>query len=362
MLYGEAGNDTLQGGAGDDWLEGGAGNDSLWGGDGSDTYVFGRGDGQDLIYNDSNQTGTNAIRIDRLLFKEGLTRDDIEYVRSGSNLIFSIKGSTDTVTVSGWFSTYRNDKLSSVEFSDGSKLDLVQLELDVLKGTAGNDTLRGTAKDDEMFGYAGDDILYGDAGVDKLFGGAGADQLYAESGNDVLYGEAGNDTLQGGAGDDWIDGGAGNDSLMGGDGSDTYVFGRGDGQDSINNSALAAGVDRLLFKDGITRDDIEYFRNGGSLVFRIKETGDTINIMNWFSSMAQYKLSSIEFSDGSKLDINVITVNAQSRNDLFKSELSMERNIFKLIDAMNHFSNGEDDSVEFSGNYYPQNSVEVYQY
>ncbi|MBG8766749.1 calcium-binding protein, partial [Neisseria meningitidis] len=41
-LYGNDGNDTLIGGAGNDYLEGGSG---------SDTYVFGKGFGQDTVYN-----------------------------------------------------------------------------------------------------------------------------------------------------------------------------------------------------------------------------------------------------------------------------------------------------------------------
>jgi Ca2+-binding RTX toxin-like protein len=45
-------------------------------------------------------------------------------------------------------------------------------------------------------------------------------------GDDVIYGSATDDTL---------DGGAGNDYLSGGSGSDTYVFGRGYGQDVVED-------------------------------------------------------------------------------------------------------------------------------
>ena len=48
-LIGGAGNDTLIGVDGDDRLVGGTGNDLLRGCAGNDTYVFGRGDGQDVI-------------------------------------------------------------------------------------------------------------------------------------------------------------------------------------------------------------------------------------------------------------------------------------------------------------------------
>ncbi|MDZ7868614.1 MAG: calcium-binding protein [Rheinheimera sp.] len=238
----------------------------------------------------------------------------------------------------------------------------MQLELDVLKGTAGNDTLRGTAKDDEMFGYAGDDIVYGDAGQDKLFGGEGKDQLYGEDGDDQLFGEAGNDTLQGKAGNDWLEGGAGNDSLFGGDGSDTYVFGRGDGQDSISNDAISAGADRLLFKEGVAKEDVEYFRNGGSLVFRIKGTTDTVTVSNWFTGSAGYKLSVVEFSDGSKLDVNAITNAWPSTKAAVLSQVSNERNLSRLIDSINQFGSDDADLNGFEYVRLTSENSEVFQF
>ncbi|MEC1773991.1 calcium-binding protein, partial [Schinkia azotoformans] len=54
VLHGGAGNDSLYGGYGNDELDGGAGNDYLEGSSGNDVYLFGRGSGQDTIYdNDS---------------------------------------------------------------------------------------------------------------------------------------------------------------------------------------------------------------------------------------------------------------------------------------------------------------------
>ncbi|WP_162244006.1 calcium-binding protein, partial [Pseudorhodoferax sp. Leaf265] len=79
LLKGEAGDDTLQGGAGDDTLDGGTGNDILAGGVhepgwsnfngvGNDTYLFGRGDGVDII----RDADTTAGNVDKLVFKAGV--------------------------------------------------------------------------------------------------------------------------------------------------------------------------------------------------------------------------------------------------------------------------------------------------
>ena len=72
ILVGGAGNDTIHGGAGWDFIDGGAGkddlfgedggdilrggrgNDNLYGGAGDDTYVFNRGDGADIVLDDSH--------------------------------------------------------------------------------------------------------------------------------------------------------------------------------------------------------------------------------------------------------------------------------------------------------------------
>ena len=46
------------------------------------------------------------------------------------------------------------------------------------------------------------------------------------SGNDYLYGNDGDDILDGGTGNDW---------LYGGNGNDTYIFGKGYGNDTIED-------------------------------------------------------------------------------------------------------------------------------
>lgn len=48
-LFGYGGSDKIKGMDGDDVIEGGKGNDKLWGGDGADTFVFGSGEGRDIV-------------------------------------------------------------------------------------------------------------------------------------------------------------------------------------------------------------------------------------------------------------------------------------------------------------------------
>ncbi|MDO9100269.1 MAG: calcium-binding protein, partial [Caldisericota bacterium] len=137
---------------------------------------------------------------------------------------------------------------------------------DIIAGGAGNDTLSGGEDADSLFGGSGNDNLRGDSGNDTLYAGEGNDSLYGDAGDDVLYGGEGNDHLSGGAGDDVLDGGAGNDVLLGGyfsgsnygDGNDTYLFGRGDGQDIIEDrGVVASDHDRIVFKAGVRPQDVQ---------------------------------------------------------------------------------------------------------
>ncbi|WP_328822100.1 calcium-binding protein, partial [Pseudomonas lopnurensis] len=195
ILYGGAGNDTLNGDAGNDVLEGGAGNDTLNGGVGSDIYRFGRGWGQDTL----NNYDTSANKVDAIVFAEDIVPDDIVIARSGTNLILSLKDSTDKITVSSYFSNDGTSayRLEEIRFADGTTWSIDQVKVMAIQSTDGNDTLTGYATDDHLSGGLGDDSLYGEAGNDLLDGGEGNDRLYGGNGDDTLIGGAGNDTLNG---------------------------------------------------------------------------------------------------------------------------------------------------------------------
>ena len=81
-----------------------------------------------------------------------------------------------------------------------------------------------------------------------------------------VKGSTEDDTLVLGAGNDVIDGGQGDDVLVGAAGSDTYRFGRGGGQDVIDqSSATASDVDVLRFADDVLPSDIKIFRDDQNL-------------------------------------------------------------------------------------------------
>ena len=95
-LKGSAGANVLFGRGGNDTLIGAGGNDILDGGDGNDTYVFGRGDGHDIV----RESGGD---LDTVQFGAGISADQIRLQRSANDLVASIIGTADQLTIENWY-------------------------------------------------------------------------------------------------------------------------------------------------------------------------------------------------------------------------------------------------------------------
>lgn len=271
-------------------------------------HSFVRGEGHKVI----NETSGAGV----LQFGIGITLGDLAPQRDGNDLLIYVRDPndpsvplasvSDTVRITGWW-TSSNHRIASVEFDDGSSIDVSTIEStvassdgdwrfgddrndnttggegnDVISGWAGNDQLHGdednrlenstVGGDDVLDGGAGRDTLFGDArdrltdtsegGSDILIGGIGDDKLYGDGnqmhdfalgGNDILDGDEGDDELYGDGkeltanaigGNDILNGGVGNDKLYGdGENFDNNVQG---GNDTLNGGL---GND-LLYGDG----------------------------------------------------------------------------------------------------------------
>ncbi|MDO9208037.1 MAG: calcium-binding protein, partial [Sulfuricurvum sp.] len=78
----------------------------------------------------------------------------------------------------------------------------------------------------------------------------------------------------------------GEDRLDGGVGNDTYIFTRGDGKDTIIDSA---GYDTLQFTSGITNDDLIMKLQGNDLLIAIKEEGKIFAELGDVITLKNYK-------------------------------------------------------------------------
>jgi Ca2+-binding RTX toxin-like protein len=162
-IYGTSGPNTLTGGYGDDVLYGSGGNDVLEGVWDDDDLRGGAG--ADIL----KGGGEN----DKLL--GGAGADDI-HGGNGTDTVLYGKASPKPVIVS------RDDKPNDGRYSEK---DDVHTDVEVLTGTAGNDTLAGGPGPETLLGYAGDDILStkGDGGGDSANCGPGTDRYFVDPGD-----------------------------------------------------------------------------------------------------------------------------------------------------------------------------------
>lgn len=283
-LSGGAGSDTLYGGAGNDILAGGAGNDTMRGEIGNDVYRFGRGDGQDSIYNyDEYYDGED---FDVIELGAGIAPEDIELERQSLSLVIRIAGTNDSLTIYNFFDQrgYADYEIDEIRFADGTvwtKAYLYELQM---RGTDDDQHLTGTIGNDMIDAKGGNDQVEGMAGDDTLIGGAGGDSLYGGEGNDILIG---------GSGDDW---------MQGGSGDDIYRLEAGFGSDFVNQDS-SYGFDSIEFGPGLSPDDALVSRDWENLIISFAGTNDRVVVYGFFSESSDRKIDQVAFADGTVWDV-----------------------------------------------------------
>lgn len=280
-LYMGDGDSTVYNRVGHDiTIIGGKGNDTIRGGSGVDTYVWNLGDGMD------NLRDTEAK--DKIVFGAGITAADLTFRKERNGLRIIVKNDENQGMLIANYQLYNQNELKNIYFADGSSLDISQ-----------SIVLHQTNADDEFCVGYGDNTVYCGAGNDKIES-YGGDNIYV--------------------------GGTGNDSFSDWDGDDTYIYNLGDGFDSISDGG---GDDKIVFGEVINPGDLSFKRNENNLSISIngnKEQG--FEISNHFGSDSN-KIETIEFHDGSTLDIS---------------------NADQLIQAMNSFSISNSASTDTPSN------------
>jgi Ca2+-binding RTX toxin-like protein len=282
--------------------------DDLQGGAGSDSYVFGRGDGEAVIFDDAagavagslvgGATDSLSARIagitagsisrnwagngdytvdgsvkggeDAIVFRAGLTMNDLVIERSGTTgnpgrdliIILVTKVAVpisaqyptglrtdrtgDKLVIKDWFEGTR--RIEWLRFANGDDIRIGDVT-SFLIGTGGNDVIIGTNGADFLYGGDGNDTLFGLKGNDFGIGGRGNDLVSGDDDNDWVSGGDDNDKVLGGRGNDTVFGDEGNDDVYGGDGNDLVVGGQG------NDTVIGgAGDDVFRFNRGDGQD------------------------------------------------------------------------------------------------------------
>ena len=255
VISGNDGNDEIYANEGNDTIIGGRGNDILQGAEGDDMYIYNLGDGFDSI---SDKSGN-----DKIIFGEGISQGDVSFRREGYNLIIYLNGDiSQGMRIDNYYNQSNTYKVETIEFSDGSVMDISNLDL-TDEGTA-RQNINGTDDDDVLTGGNGDDYIYGNMG------------------NDTLTGNKGNDDLYGGSGDD------------------TYIWNLGDGLDTISEYN---GNDKIIFGEGISLNDLTFENRYDDLYIFVKgDRTQGICISDYFYS-EDNQVENLEFSDGTTFNL-----------------------------------------------------------
>ncbi|WP_313953231.1 calcium-binding protein [Accumulibacter sp.] len=296
-------------------LDGGAGNDYLYGGAGNDTYVFGRGSGQDTVFNYDSTPG----HLDTVQLGAGIATTDITISRDFDNFYIKINGSADKLTVVNWFVS--NDyKVEQLRFDDGTTWNTTVMLAQISEtATSGDDFFAGDSGANTFSGLGGNDTYVVDHPGDVVNENPneGWDTVYSSitytlpadvevlqlTGNAAIDGTGNNldNIIIGNDAANILDGGAGNDHLSGKAGDDTYLFGLGSGQDSVSDYDSTPGnLDTVQLGTGITTGDVTISRDLNNLYIKINGSTDELTLDNWFSNDG--KIEQIRFANGTIWD------------------------------------------------------------
>ena len=339
VLRGLAGNDTLIGGAGSDLLDGGLGSDTMTGGAGNDTYAVNTGDtvveqaaqGFDTVQSDV--TWTLGANLEALTLTgsgningSGNTLNNVLTGNSGANVLTGGAGndvyviSTGDTVVEG-SAAGTDTVLSDVTTTLSANVELLGLTgtaaingtgnslvngitgngaANVLDGGTGADILAGLGGDDTyVIDHTGDLVIeLANNGIDTVqssvtytlaanvenltLTGTAAINGTGNTLNNSVLGNSATNVLSGANGNDSLRGRAGNDTVNGGSGNDVFQFGRGDGQDLVQDNSGTA--DKLLYDAGINPLDLVISRQANDLRLTIHGSSDQITVQNWYSS------------------------------------------------------------------------------
>ena len=324
----DAVSEYLAGTSGDDVLSGGDGHDTVEGGAGDDVYLFNRGDGADVIFDDFQAiqsvdipfsyqtaqnysyqatvsqgpytwtgpltgtqyvTATGTTPIDQLVQADagaddilelgaGIAAGDVRIAVSGNDLLVGVTNLTgvdqdfgslkDVVRLQDWFNA--NNRIETIKFADGSTADLFGL-VSSFDWTAQD--VMAISSGDTIPDY-GDGVIVGSGGDDVIDGTDGDDMLVGAFGNDLLMGGDGDDTILGDNSSMFSDiamGTGGDDTLLGGAGNDTLDGGAGN--DTIDggagNDTLIGGPGSDTLDGGTGTDEASYASSSAAVTVNL---------------------------------------------------------------------------------------------
>ena len=347
-MFGQDGIDYIYGGNDKDYIDGGECDDHLYGGNG-ENEIYG-GAGNDTIYDGNDGSHIYGGKDNDKIFAGG--GNDVIDPGEGDDYIQDDHGDDTIIFKAG----YGTDTISDASGNNTIKLSGLSMSDAVMSRINGSDLKIGFGSDNiiikQYFDGAGfqnfniNGTMINDL-ITTLHGSDSNDWMSAWSDNGVIInGEGGNDTINGGNGDDILDGGSGNDWLYGGNGNDTYIFGKGYGNDTIEDWG---GSSIVKLKD-ISSSEVTITNLWDStLEMTVNGTQDKLTINGYKWNQGGY---TFEFADGATGTVNKDTweleLSQPASNEISEEEI-IQSNADLLSDIYSDESMSTDLLTETSG-------------
>ena len=301
-LTGTERNDIIDAGNGTNIITGGKGNDTISGGTGADTYIYNLGNGFDVI---SDMGGSDTIK-----FGPGITMENLTFRQEGDDLKIFINNDINSGMLLQGFFYNPSFCFETFEFADGTILKTKDLVL-TLTQTNESETVE-FAHNDKSHGY-------------NIIAGGGNDTIDFSDSEQACT----------------VTGGEGNDTIEGGFGADTYIYNLGDGFDIISDMG---GSDTIKFGSGITMDNLTFRKQGNDLkIFINNDINSGMQLQGFFSS-SKFRFEIFEFSDGTKLTTNDLTLTLEQGNT--DDDISFYR--YDSSHSYNIYSGDGNDNIDFN--------------
>ncbi|RAI15392.1 MAG: hypothetical protein DKM22_04595 [Candidatus Melainabacteria bacterium] len=243
-IVGNSNNNTFIGSANNNTYQGKGGNDTIVDTEGgNDTYIYNLGDGLDTI---TDMDGNDTIQ-----FGEGITIQDLKFVKADNNLQIWISGNqNEGLIINNFFTKDENDsyryKIENFKFADGSTITDITSYINTEASE--------------------NDLTLSEGITEGLLLGNNNSSLTGNSADNVIYGNSGDNTIQAGAGNDTI-------YNISSNSNDTYVYNLGDGHDVIED---IGGHNKLIFGTGINGNNLSALRKDNDIIFRITNDSEIV--------------------------------------------------------------------------------------
>ena len=337
VITGNSAANVLDGGSGADTMAGGLGNDTYVADNVGDIVTESLNEGTDTVQ--SSVTYTLGVNVENLTLVgssaingTGNALDNVLTGNSAANVLIG-GGGNDTYVIGAGDSVVEaansgtETVQSALTYTLGSNLENLSLtgsaaingtgnSLDnILTGNSAANVLTGGSGNDTYVVGSGDSVVEAaSAGTDTVqssvswtlgsnlenltLTGLSAINGTGNSSANILSGSSANNILSGANGNDTLRGGLGNDTVNGGSGNDTFLFGRGDGQDLVQDNSGTA--DKLLYDAGINPLDLVISRQANNLRLYIHGSTDTVTVQNWYTSSVN-RTETIQAGNGQTL-------------------------------------------------------------